>query len=252
MTRDVGKEVFQLMSDREAGEKIYAGLEMGAAASAVVLVSSDGRTILKKDCFIGASGFQGALEFLGSEARELGVLAGCGVVFPEELSSDASGVLADLFKLTGSKPLTDNVAAAGALGEMVFGAGRDVGSFYYVSLGGAVGGSLVVDGKVWRGCSGLAGRLGSVVIGADGKTVDDFASDESILRRTRNRFHQDHTSSLVSMDESEIAVSDIVREAQNGDEFAVMMLELLLNTTEPTLKKIAYTAPTPVPQTTSA
>jgi predicted NBD/HSP70 family sugar kinase len=55
--------------------------------------------------------------------------------------------------------------------------------------------------------------------------LEDVASGENIVRRTRSRFHQDSTSSLNKLEEEQITLSDIVREAQNQDDFARMMLE---------------------------
>jgi glucokinase len=39
------------------------------------------------------------------------------------------------------------------------------------------------------------------------------------------RFHQDHTSSLNEIGEESITIADVIREANNGDDFARLMLE---------------------------
>jgi glucokinase len=55
--------------------------------------------------------------------------------------------------------------------------------------------------------------------------LEDVASSANIVRRTRSRFHQDSTSSLNKFDEEEIKLKDVVRAAQNDDDFARLMLE---------------------------
>jgi glucokinase len=209
----------------ESNEKamIHAGVEMTGTSCAAVIVSPESTQVVEKAWFTGPDCAGDAIGFL--TGFEGGRLSGAGVAFHEGSAAAASGIGADLFKLVGSKPLMERSALAGAVGEAAAGAGRGAKSLFYVTLGTPVGGAFIMDGELWRGFSGLADRFGNVVIGVDGQTVNDFATDESILRRTRNRFHQDHTSSLVSMEEAEISVEDIVREAQKGDEFAVMMLE---------------------------
>ncbi len=64
-----------------------------------------------------------------------------------------------------------------------------------------------------------------IAINSEGIKLEDVASAANIVRRTRNRFHQDQTSSLSKFNEDEIRLPDVVQAAQNGDDFARMMLE---------------------------
>jgi hypothetical protein len=107
----------------------------------------------------------------------------------------------------------------------VLGAGRGSRDLFYVTLGAGIGGALIFDGKIWRGASGFAGEFGQVAINSDGMKLEDVASSANIVRRTRSRFHQDSTSSLNQLDEEEIRLKDVVRAAQNDDDFARLMLE---------------------------
>jgi predicted NBD/HSP70 family sugar kinase len=58
--------------------------------------------------------------------------------------------------------LTENDANLGALGESVFGAGRDLDGLIYVKLGRNVGAGLVLGGRLIRGAAGFAGELAHV------------------------------------------------------------------------------------------
>ncbi len=119
----------------------------------------------------------------------------------------------------------ENDANSGGYGEYVQGAGRGNRDMFYVLLGDGVGGAIIFDGKLWRGNAGFAGEFGHLAINSEGKKIEEVASNQGLISRTLNRFHQDRTSSLYSLGEENITVSDIVREALNGDDFAQMMLE---------------------------
>ena len=142
--------------------------------------------------------------------------------FPEHEKID---LLGELEKVTKLKIFIENDANAAAYGEYRLGAGRGSRDIFYVTLGIGIGGALIFDGNIWRGASGFAGEFGHIAINSDGMKLEDVASAANIIRRTRSRFHQDHTSSLRSIGEDEIGLLDVVREAQLGDSFAQMMLE---------------------------
>ncbi len=134
-------------------------------------------------------------------------------------------LLNELEKLTKSKIFIENDANAAAYGEYAAGAGRGSQNMFYVTLGSGIGGALIFDGKLWRGSSGYAGEFGYLAVNSDGMRLEDVASAENILRRTKIRFHQDHTSSLNRIGEESITIADVVREARKGDDFAQLMLE---------------------------
>ncbi len=142
--------------------------------------------------------------------------------FPEHQEID---LLNELEKVTKLKILIENDANAAAYGEYMLGAGRDSRSLFYITLGSGVGGALILNGKIWHGINGFAGEIGYLSLDDEGTRLEDVASARNIVRRTRSRFHQDSTSSLGKLPEAEITVADVVREAQNGDDFAQLMLE---------------------------
>lgn len=133
--------------------------------------------------------------------------------------------LHELEAAVGLKITIENDANAAAYGEFTVGAGRDSKSLFYATLGTGIGGALILGGEIWRGASGFAGEFGHIAINAEGLKLEDVASSANIVRRTRNRFHQDPTSSLSRFDEQEIKLPDLVRAAQNEDDLARMMLE---------------------------
>ena len=69
---------------------------------------------------------------------------------------------------TGLPAALINDARAFGLGELRFGAGKDVGSFVGLTLGTGVGGVVALDNQVRLGYNGQAGELGHQTIEPDG------------------------------------------------------------------------------------
>lgn len=141
---------------------------------------------------------------------------------PEHSAIDISE---EVEKFSGIKAFVENDANAAAYGELKLGAGRGSSNLFYATLGVGVGGALILDNKIWRGVSGFAGEFGYVTINSDGMRLEDVASAANIVRRTRNRFNRDSTSSLNKLEEEQISIKRIVAAAENGDDFASLMLE---------------------------
>jgi glucokinase len=127
--------------------------------------------------------------------------------------------------LSMPKLIVENDANAAAYAEFVLGAGRGCRNLFCVSLGEGVGSGLILDGKIWRGANGFAGEFGAIVVDEEGTRLEDVASKANIVRRTRNRVHQDRTTTLRRMREDEISFRDILNAAEIGDDLALLMLE---------------------------
>lgn len=127
--------------------------------------------------------------------------------------------------VTGMDPVIENDANAAAYAEFILGAGRGSTSMFYATIGDGVGGAFILDGKLWHGATGYAGEFGYVAIDPEGLRLQDMASTANIVRRTRERFNRDSTSSLGKLPEEKIGIAEIVAAAEEGDEFARLMLE---------------------------
>jgi glucokinase len=112
-----------------------------------------------------------------------GGVASCGVAVPG-LYVPESGVVTFLTNVPGAwsaTPVGEPVAAATGLpvalindarafglGELRFGAGKDVDSFIGLTLGTGVGGVVAIGNQVLQGYHGQAGELGHQTIDPDG------------------------------------------------------------------------------------
>jgi len=69
----------------------------------------------------------------------------------------------------GVRPIMDNDANVGALGEAVLGAGKDSRPLFYMTLSTGIGGGIITeDEKIYRGADSYAGEIGHLTIRPDG------------------------------------------------------------------------------------
>lgn len=179
------------------------------------------------------------VEFLSSAEADTGSFESFGLAVPGLVDISANTVVyssqipehervdlaEQIFAATGKRAFLENDANAAAHGEMRVGAGRDAKDLFYVTVGAGVGGALILDRKLWHGASGFAGEFGYVAVDAEGLKLEDVASSASIVRRAKNRLHQDPASSLFEIGEEKITYRDIIDAAIEGDGLAELILE---------------------------
>lgn len=69
----------------------------------------------------------------------------------------------------GLRPVMDNDANVGALGEALYGAGRGHRPLFYMTLSTGIGGGIISGGEsVYRGADSYAGEIGHLTIHPDG------------------------------------------------------------------------------------
>ena len=80
----------------------------------------------------------------------------------------------EIDKIVGVRPVMDNDANLGALGEALHGAGRGFRPLFYMTLSTGIGGGIVLDGGaqnggiLYRGADSYAGEIGHLTIRPDG------------------------------------------------------------------------------------
>jgi glucokinase len=229
------------MQDTSGPAEKLVGIEVGSSGTTTVALGPDGK--VEESYTFEVKEGEGPVSQIGraiSEAHSrfgeqfrLGIaLPGLlnkrtgriafSTLIPEHAEIDLSSELKHYTEL----PITlENDANAAAYGELKLGAGRGSEDIFYVTLGAGVGGALILGGELWRGASGFAGEFGYVAVNSEGMKLEDVASSANIIRRTKNWFHQDPTSSLNAVGEENITIADVVRAAENDDDFAQLMLQ---------------------------
>lgn len=140
----------------------------------------------------------------------------------------------ELMKATGLRVELENDANAAAYGEYKVGAGRGSRDMFYATIGTGIGGAIILGGRLWLGASGFAGEFGHITIDAEGTEcmcgntgcLETVASAPNLVRRANERLYRDNTSSLSRLAmNKQFTAADVVREAKNGDDFSILMME---------------------------
>ncbi|MDI6829461.1 MAG: ROK family protein [Armatimonadota bacterium] len=124
----------------------------------------------------------------------------------------------------------DNDVNLMALGEARRGAGKGIDYCAYFNIGTGIGGGIIINGKVYRGC-GNAGEFGHQIIIPDGPQclcgrrgcLEALASGTSIARRARE-YLADNQSSIIlnyAKDISSVTAETVAQAANDGDELAL-------------------------------
>jgi glucokinase-like ROK family protein len=87
------------------------------------------------------------------------------VVLPAWRGTSGMGALTERYRV----PLmVDNDANLASLGEHWWGAGRGIDDFAYIKVATGVGMGHVIDGRIYRGSTGVAGEIGHLAIDPNG------------------------------------------------------------------------------------
>ncbi|WP_145797581.1 ROK family transcriptional regulator [Kitasatospora atroaurantiaca] len=150
---------------------------------------------------------------------------GLGVPGPIDVETGALGSTAILPGWTGIAPgrelsqrlgmevYVDNDANLGALGELVWGAGRGLSDLAYIKVASGVGSGLVINGQIYRGPGGTAGEIGHITLDEAGPVcrcgnrgcLETFVGSRYLL----NLLNANHPG--------ELTLTKVVQLAQQGD-----------------------------------
>jgi glucokinase len=226
----------------------FAGIDVTQTSIRGVVVSADGQVLASREAAHQPDTLVSDVTNIVAGLRENGEIKCVGVALPGLVNRETDRVLvstglpsvvradlhAELMKSLGIRLEFENDANAAAYGEYKVGAGRDAKDLFYIHIGDAVGGAIIIDGKLWVGASGCAGEVGHTTINTDGiqcecgniGCLETVASGPNIARRARERLDRDSTSSLSRLAMTDdFTAADLAHEATNGDDFSIMMIE---------------------------
>jgi glucokinase len=229
-------------------ETNFAGIEVARTTITGVVINPAGNVVERRGTTCKPENLIGEIANLVTGLREAGPIKSVGLGIPGLVNRETDRVListglpfaaradihSELMKATGLRFELENDANAAAYGEYKAGAGRGARDIFYIGIGEAIGGAIILNGKLWLGASGCAGEIGHITINTDGAEcecgntgcLETIASGPNVVRRARERLDRDSTSSLstLAMEES-FTAGDLAREANNGDDFSIMMIE---------------------------
>ncbi len=145
--------------------------------------------------------------------------------------------IADLiFKKFKLNTKLTNDANAAAMGEMMYGACKNMKHFITITLGTGVGSGIVIDGKIVVGHDGFAGELGHTVIRPGGRihkstgmrgTLESYASATGVRETAIELLtkHPEEASLLRNYSINELTSESVYECALQGDSIANEIFE---------------------------
>jgi glucokinase-like ROK family protein len=141
-------------------------------------------------------------------------------------------VIAELSSKHNVPIIFDNVTRVMALGEMVYGIGKDTRNFICVNVGHGIGAGIVMKGKPLFGPTGMLGEFGHLTLDKDSEVQCDcgnfgcleaLASGQAIAQTARVAMENGTSSILKDLsggDPSVITAKMVVDAAKEGDTLA--------------------------------
>ena len=225
------------------------GVDMGVTHLSLVITDFLAHVLYEKEIpFDIRSGPQVCLEVVDHDVREL--LKQAGITFDQVLAVgvgvpgpvlaeegivsappimpgwDGHPIRAHLQGLWHCPVSLNNDAELGALGEWAFGAGRVRRHMAYIKVGSGIGAGLILDGRIYRGASGLAGEIGHLTIQENGPLCDcgnrgcleALAGGAAIARTAISAVNAGKRTQLASIKPVErITAQDVGEAARLGD-----------------------------------
>lgn len=230
-------------------ESTFIGIELSGSKLCAATVNDEGVVGERREAQLQTDALVSQVARLVSDLRGTANNIGAvGIAIPGLVNRQTDRVIAsrdlpatvrenlhsEFTEAMGLRVELENDANAAAYGEYKIGSGRGSRDLFYITIGEGIGGAIILDGKLWTGASGLAGEVGHITIDTEGSEcecgntgcLETVASGPNIVRRANERLYRDSTSSLskLAMNKN-FTADDMAREAKEGDDFSLMMIE---------------------------
>lgn len=125
----------------------------------------------------------------------------------------------------------ENDASAAAIGELIYGAGKYYKNFIMITLGTGVGGGIIIDKKIYRGDTGIAGELGHITIDSSGPKckcgsigcIEAYIGKDYLIERTKIKLKERNDSILLKLTNGNLNLltPKLIQSAvEQGDDFS--------------------------------
>jgi glucokinase-like ROK family protein len=237
-------------------ENYVIGIDLGATFIRSALSNLDGDFIFEIHVPTNLKkGFDGVMEQVGELIEKLcerarqnslslwGIgIAVCGMVNKNTSIVEYSPIFGwknvniqeALAKYTNLNITLGNVTHLIALGELLYGVGKDYKNFICINLGYGIGSGIIIDGKLFGGADGIAGEIGHIVVdkyskrkGLEGVTgtLEALASGYGLADIARELAKSDANSILFSQNPEDIDAKMVFDTAKKGDRLAIEIID---------------------------
>jgi glucokinase len=231
-------------------KKYLGAVDLGGSKILSVIAEGDGRRVGEDRRATSAEeGPEVVLERIGVSLEEALTKAGLhqddlaavGICSPGPCDIDA-GVICSAPNLPGWRDVPicryleerlgtparlENDANAAAVGEHVYGAGRGCCHLIYFTVSTGVGGGFIIDGRLYRGATGVAGEVGHMTIDPHGPVcgcgnhgcLEALASGTAIAARGEELVAQGGSALLAELaqEQGELTAGTVAQAAGQGD-----------------------------------
>jgi glucokinase len=238
---------------------MYLGIEIGGTKLQLGLGQGDGTLVGlwrgAVDLQAGPQGIRDQIlaavpELLGRAGMQRTALQGVGLGFGGPVDDATHTIIKshqidgwDNFPLArwieemlGVRAALGNDSDVAGLAEALFGAGKGVSPLFYMNVGSGIGGALILDGEIYRGCGRGAAEVGHLksrheeasLQGSPAETVEDVASGWAIARRAQEEAASDLNSPLYRLVDGQldrITPAHVAQAALEGDSRAEQLLQ---------------------------
>jgi len=178
---------------------------------------------------------------LAADGVLLPQVLGIGVAVPSPVDKDRPGELLPLVAPSwqgyniathlednfGRSVFMDNDANLGALAELWWGAGPSAGNIAFVKVATGIGAGLIIDGRIFRGSSGIAGEIGHTSIDTNGPRclcglngcLTTFVGTPALLERAESELR-----AAGSNRPPPASIDELVNAALDGDPSSVELM----------------------------
>jgi glucokinase len=153
--------------------------------------------------------------------------------------------------MLGLPTVLGNDADVAGLAEALFGAGKGLSPIFYITIGSGIGGGLIINGEIYRGCGRGAAEIGHLMVSPEWamaaafperfvpvsdsgmSPLEELASGWAIQRRAIQSAVSSRGSAagllrLAGGQAHSITAAHVAQAATRGDEFANSILETAL------------------------
>lgn len=229
-------------------EKFFVGVDIGGTNTVMGLVDARGKILDEKSFATGSkpapdiyldklnAEIAGLIKKNGKNVSGIGIGAPNGNFYkgtveqPPNLGWGTVPVASIVSKALNIPTLVTNDANAAALGEMTYGAAKEMKNFILITLGTGLGSGVVVNGELVYGAYGFAGELGHMTAVENGRQcgcgrygcLETYASAGGICRTALELLSRENRASLIR----DISPNNLTSEmlfsfAEKGDAVAI-------------------------------
>ena len=237
-------------------ENYVIGIDLGATYIRSALSNLDGEFIFEIHVPTNLKkGFDGVMEQVGEliiklceRARQKSLslwgigIAVCGMVNKNTNIVEYSPIFGwknvniqeALARYTNLNIALGNVTHLIALGELLYGVGKDYRNFICINLGYGIGSGIIIDGKLFGGVDGISGEIGHIVVdkhstrkGLEGicGTLEALASGYGLADIARELSKLNTGSVLHSIESDDIDAKVVFEAARKGDALAIEIVD---------------------------